>query len=174
MGMVENAGGPFPSLKSKGAETRHLGKALLHVFLDHYDQASQVHRVMRSLLEVSIDLETTITNHMKEIKFPVPVAIKFLQQCSDYTQQVTFLANHFHPKGERYFNFTFKFHQLLHCGFMARYLNPARTWCYQGEDMMQRVRALICSCTRSLPQQSWCVKGMDKYNHGYAFLVRAI
>ena len=169
--MIENKKGPFPSLKSKAAESRNLGQAVLNVFVDHMDEDSQVHRVIKATLEASVALEDMITEHMDLRKYPLPVATEFLQLCSDYDQRVTWLCNHFHPQEMRYFNYTFKFHQLLHCGYMARYLNPARTWCYQGEDLMQRVKKVVASSTRGVAKHMWCDRALQKYTRGWSFQV---
>ena len=95
--MVENKKGPFPRLKTKAAETRNLGKALLHVFVDNMDEGSQVHRVIKDTLEASVALEDMISENMALRKYTGSAANEFLQKCSEYDQRVTWLCNDFHP-----------------------------------------------------------------------------
>ena len=50
-------------------------------------------------------------------------------------------------KGVKIFNVTFKHHWLLHAGHRAMFQNPRMGWCFQGEDLMLKVRTMTHPCT---------------------------
>ena len=49
--------------------------------------------------------------------------------------------------GRRTFNVTFKHHWLIHAGHRAMFQNPRMGWCFQGEDLMLKVRTMTHPCT---------------------------
>lgn len=48
------------------------------------------------------------------------------------------------------FNITQKLHFLLHSAMLAKFINPRRVWCFQGEDSMRHFQHLAKSCTKGL------------------------
>ena len=103
-------------------------------------------------------------------KYPMPLASRFLDLAVLLNQLITWLGNHFHEKGERYFNFAFKNHMLLHSAWCARHLAPHWGWCYQGEDLMQRAKAVVASVARTrVSRQMVCSESMSKYTCGLSF-----
>ena len=44
--------------------------------------------------------------------------------------------------------------------------------CYQGEDLLQKVGALVAASVRGLPLHKVGIKAMDKYARGVSLLMR--
>jgi hypothetical protein len=59
--MVTNPGGAFPKLKTKAAETRHIGEPILQMWRDFSD-GSEIHNRIERVLELSVSLETIQAN----------------------------------------------------------------------------------------------------------------
>jgi hypothetical protein len=97
----------------------------------------------------------------------MPLAQKFLTSTVLLCQIVTWLGNYYHTRGQRLFNFTFKFHLIQHAAFLARHLNPCRTWCYSGEDLMQRIKKIVESNARCRAKRHVvCSNAMETYARG--------
>ena len=133
--MAVNAGGPFPMLKTKAAESRHLGKALHRVWQDYEDNTLREHRMISRVLRLSWTLEEFIDDRLQEHSFSTADSDTFVKMTCEYNACLTWLGNFFHTKPDehgRFFNFVVKNHYLQHAAFLTRYLNPTRTWCYQA------------------------------------------
>ena len=133
--MAANLGGPFPKLKSKAAETRHLGKALHRVWQDYEDNTLQEHRMISRVLRLSWQLEEFIDERFQLHSFSTDDSDTFVKMTCEYNACLTWLGNHYHQKPDehgRFFNYVVKNHYLQHAAWLTRYLHPARTWCYQA------------------------------------------
>ena len=133
--MAENTGGPFPKLKGKAAETRHLGEALLAVWRDNQDATLRHHRMIERVLQLSTWLERHLDENADLLAYPVAMADAFLRKVCEYNATVSWLCNYFHAlpdEAGRYFNYVCKNHYLIHGAYLSRWVNPIRTWCYQA------------------------------------------
>ena len=175
--MAQNSGGPFPLLKGKAAEARHLGKALLLVWRDYQDRTLQHHRMVEKVLDLSVKLEDILDKNCHLLNYPDELAERFLRVTLEYNATVTWLCRFYHAKdgaAGRFFKFVLKNHYLVHAAYLARYLNPVRTWCYQGESLLFRIKKLIASVTKmSVAKHDVCNTAMLKYCKGYECILRS-
>ena len=138
--------GGYPKLKAKAAEVKGLNAALLHVWKDGMQHDDPMQVTVRTLLEASVWMDTTISEYRHDYCFPTPIGDMFFGKAAVYSQACSALANW----GElRVFNVTLKHHHLLHIACLAKWLNPRATWCFMGEDYMQRARKLMASCVKA-------------------------
>ncbi len=104
-----------------------------------------------------------------EYRLPQAAHAEFLSGAHAFLALVTALGNFFHPRGVLLFNFTIKFHYLVHIAQYSRHFNPRRAWCYSREDFMQRIKRIVGSCQRGTPPPRVCSKAVRKYADGLAF-----
>ena len=134
--------------------------------------AMQARMILR-VLKLSVEIEDIVTANEDLINYPPDLAKKFLDTCCSYCKVISWLAGHFHTKPGaqgRYFNYTYKFHELMHVGHASRFLNPVLGWCYQGEDLLQRVKKIVCSAARlSKSRPHVANMALDKYVRGYEY-----
>ena len=61
------------------------------------------------------------------------------------------------------FNITIKCHYLVHLSEQARFIHPAKGWCYQDEDFVGRMKIIAASCMRGSRLAQALHKIMYKY-----------
>lgn len=153
----------------KGAEAAHLALPLLHLWRDVMDENERDHRVILRVLECSWEMESILLDNRDLLKYPTALADKLLEFALEYCQCVSFLCTEFHkrdgPPG-RFFNFTIKYHELLHCADFSRYLSPSRCWTYQGEDQQFRLRRLVARCCTRVPKHKVPAEALRRYYKG--------
>ena len=146
---------------------------MLEVWRGKMDHAFVPHQQVEFLLRNSVRLEDMIREHKSLNRYPAALADEFLNSAEQYLQLTSGVARHYTEAGRKLFDVTTKCHMLWHCAYSARFLNPALSWCYMGEDNMQHVRRIAASALRGTP--SWMVgrKVLDKWLRGFTFrLVR--
>ena len=156
----------FPVLKGKGAEIRHLALPLLVACGDFLDDAVEQHKWMKLLLKMAIDMETLLDFHRDEYRFPEQAANDFKKAAYGFVQLNTIVGHHFHDRRQLLFNFTIKFHYVLHLGHIAAYINPRLAWCYSGEDFMHKVKAIVQASDAGSPPWLVPLKTMRKSAQG--------
>ena len=152
----------FPCLKGRGSCIKDFGIVLGKFFEQHMrDRREGDHRgtvvaakesVRRWVLwslQVSNKLNRTLDNHSHDAALPESVAVKFEADTFRLCGLVTLLGEAFHPAGVALYNYTIKWHYLLHVGLIARYQNPMMGACFQGKQMMRIVEKLVASCARN-------------------------
>lgn len=92
-----------------------------------------------------------------------------MQTAFAFTNVVTALGNTFHRRGEMFFNFTIKFHYLLHIAIYSRYINPLSVWCYGGEGFMQVIKRLTISAQVGTRPALVANKVLTKYAQGFGY-----
>ena len=162
----------FPKLKGKGAELRHFGQPLLHAFTKRMTSGNKQHRQIKLALEMSVKIEHIMDAYSSSYALPEPAAVEFREACYGFCGLVTLLGQHFHSSGTLLFNFTIKFHYLLHLGLLAKVINPRLAWCYKGEDFMHVNRRIIGACVRGTPNANVEAKAARKYLEGLHLKLR--
>ena len=164
LNMFENE--PFPCLKGKAAEIRHLGPALLSAFQENMNHADQIQRQVALALKLVCRMEELVDENKEFYKWPQDVAQEFEKCTVTFCKLSTAVGNHLHVRGIMLFNYTIKYHYLLHIGLLCHHMNPVLAWCYQGEDMMKIVKGLIQSCHNGSAPHLAVVKTMTKCVNG--------
>lgn len=165
----------FPKMRGKAIEVRNLGEPLLSVWTSKMDRSNTLHQQVAFMLRCSVKMETMLKENREFFRYPPALASEYLQTAEKYLQLTSSIARQYNESGKRLFDLTTKHHILWHCAKSAAVLNPAKSWCYMGEDNMQHVRRLASSCLAGTKQ--WCVgpKVLRKWSRGFAlrFLPRS-
>jgi hypothetical protein len=159
----------FPKLKGTGSQMRYLVKPLAATFAKFMDRENQEHRQVLLGLKLSSRFEDILQVHSHEIRLPSAAHAELLKVAFGFDNIVTSLGNKFHARGEQYFNFTIKFHYLLHIAMYSRYINPMAVWCYGGEGFMQVVKKLVISCQTGTKPALVGNKVLAKYAQGFGY-----
>lgn len=143
-----------PHLKGRAAEISSLTPALYHCFRaymqnDHPD--IEHHKKIRLCLRKSARLEEILLENREFDALPDVEALDFENTTFDMLAVYTMLNDEalkmIIPR--RMFNITMKCHGLAHIAVNAKYINPRHGWCYGGEDLMNKMKSLAASCTKS-------------------------
>ena len=162
------SGSPFPRLHAKAAETKGLLKpvaaALLH-FQDQDPSKGPELKEMVHALETSHAIDNLV-GQMTSFK-PLPRQATLLAELvSKLNVSTTKLCHFFHPQGMFLFNFVPKNHYLFHLAMLGQHMSPRLAWCYQGEDLMNKVKVLAQGSFRGTPPRILGNKVMGKYMVG--------
>lgn len=152
-----------PKLKGKAAEIRNLGPALQAAWDARMDFQDLRHQQVRLLLQRGNRLEEILNEHPDAHALPGDVAADFLKVTHELLAIQTALNAHFVSQGLQLFHITVKAHYLLHCAMLAGVVNPRMSWCYCGEDFMQKMRTLVGSCCKGSQPSQIIVKVAVKY-----------
>lgn len=125
--------GDFPKLKGRAAEVRCVGKPLTEVFRQAMNTHDPIHRLvylgltMLTKMEdiVATDAGYSLSNESHK---------EFVSSAYSFLAILTKLGHHFHGNGPPMFHFTIKCHYLLHIAKSSKWIHPALSWCYSGED----------------------------------------
>ena len=159
----------MPKLKPKSAESRHLDKPLLEMWLKRMDARNIRHVQIRLALESSVEIETVLNHHSTEIRLPPDAYEEFKKHCFRFLTCFNALARYYSMElapPRLLFDITFKAHALAHGAVMFKWLNPRLGWCYAGEDFMQTCRRLMGACVRGNRPMQATIKFVDKYRFG--------
>ena len=104
-----------------------------------------MHVVAPKLAETAAKLETLVTQ---------------------MTDGITRLCHHFHQQALFLLNFVPKNHYLIHLAQLGRHMSPKLAWCYQGEDMMSKIKVLAQESLRGPPPSILGNKILRKYKVG--------
>ena len=166
---AESASG-FPILRGKAAEVRNIGKPLLKVFVQHMNPKLRSHKNIKLAMQLSTRFEDILDEHEDEWVLPPAGQDELLKCAVGFCQACTAIGHEFHDRQHKsLFNFTIKFHYLIHIALMAKFCNPRKLWCYAGEDLMQRGRQIIQYSVRGTPYWLVCTKVMKKYIVGLSY-----
>ena len=142
LSMYDRGSDQFPLLRGKSAQIRHFGNVLLAVFRYYMDERELTHRLIRQLLQASIEFESILDDNDSAFKLPLSAANALLKQARRYALCVQGLRNEFGVR-ELLFHITPKFHYLLHIAEYSKQINPKLVWCYGAEDFVGKIKGLI-------------------------------
>ena len=133
---------PFPKLHAKAAETKGLLEPVSMAVQHFADQDPEKRGLLMSMVDV---LQTS---------HAIDVLIDGLQGFGVSAEQgqqlealvykmnvgIAKLCHTFHKQALFLFNFVPKNHYLFHLAMLGRHMSPKLAWCYQGEDLMHKVK----------------------------------
>jgi len=169
LGMFGGTVNDFPCLKGKANEIRHIGKPLLKAFEVHMNKDSAVDKQILVALKLSVRFETLLDENQMEYVLPDKAHKEFVKVTFGFCQVYSAIAHHFHSRKVPLFNFTIKFHLLLHVALVSKWVNPRKVWCYAGEDMMDKIKHVVMSCVAGTGPQLVISKCMKKYVTGMGY-----
>lgn len=161
---------PFPRAKTKAAETRCLLLPVARI-LDQYEQTEDL-RQMKLLLLLSAKMDEVV-HGCQDFRLPPQGVTQFQLAVAHYNQTLTALCHRMHNSGHMLFAFALKNHYLEHIALVAPDLNPRQAWCYKGEDLMFKVKALAQASSRGIRTQGLANKVVTKYLSGLDMLLAA-
>ena len=164
-----SGGTGFPKLKGKASEKRHIGKPLKVVFDAHMDSANQQHRMVSLALKFSIWIEDILDANTGNITLPAEDHTRLVEATYAFLNLTVSLGNYYHPRGVLLFNYTIKFHYLLHIAIGSKRYNPRWAWCYSGEAFMQVMKKVVASCQSGTKAHLIGRKVLRKYADGLSF-----
>ena len=142
LSMLSTGSGGYPQLKGKVHAIKHLGFILRDLFHAMSDTTDAFHMAILAALDSLCRLEEILLLYKSE--FPPDICEEFRDLCVAHVRQQQALKDF---AGRRTFNVTFKHHWLIHAGHRAMFQNPRMGWCFQGEDLMLKVRTMTHPCT---------------------------
>ena len=156
---------PFPKLSIKAAEAKNLLEpmaCLLVAFKEHDASQREVLDAIVKVLKESRAIDEVI-DATTGFKLDEQQAQALDKLVFDLNVGVTKLCHFFHQQGVYLFNFLPKNHYLFHLAQRGRHMSPKLSWCYQGEDLMQKVKTLAQSSFRGTLPRSLGNKILAKY-----------
>ena len=163
-------GSPFPRLHAKAAETKALlrpvAAALIH-FQDQDRSKAPVLRAMVEVLELSFSIDDLVDS-VEGFKCTNAQATRLEGLVMEMNVAISKLCHHFHSQGVFLFNFVPKNHYMFHLAQLGRHMSPKLAWCYQGEDLMQKIKTLAQGSFRGTPPRKLGNKVLGKYLVGVA------
>ncbi len=169
LSLFEPQESPFPKLKVKGAECKHLGPPLLQVMRQHLSPLIPMEKHMLDLVGYSVRIEELLDAHKEQVLLPMATAEEVKNLTTALNMTLTVLGHHFHGEGTRLFGFTIKNHYLMHIGIMAKYMSPRMGSCYAGEDFVRITKKIIRASPRGCPPHKLVDPVMRKYLQGMHF-----
>ena len=157
-------GSPFPKLHAKAAEVKALIEPV-SLALQHFRDQPGDTALLDSMVAV-LDASHAIDVLVDGLEgFAVSPAAGAELENLVYRMNVgiTRLCHWFHNRGEFLFNFVPKNHYLMHLAQLGRHMSPKLAWCYQGEDLMQKVKVLAQGSFDGTSPKELGNKILDKY-----------
>ena len=159
-------GSPFPKLHAKAAETKSLLEPL-SAFMKEHDGKGKIDggEALNSMVKLvdwshAIDI---LVDSMEGYAVEEWKGTQLESLIYHYNAGLTRLCQFFHAQGIFLFNFVPKNHYLFHLGQRGRCLSPKLAWCYQGEDLMNRVKVLAQGSYHGTAPRNLGSKVMTKY-----------
>jgi len=100
-------------------------------------------------LELNIQLDKTLDDYPVSqgfFKLPEAAAEEFVETAMTMAQLTKTVSQACKASGINAFSVTAKTHDLVHIAMLSKFIHPALTWCFGGEDYMRIVQRLIQSC----------------------------
>ena len=158
-------GQPFPKLHTKAAETKGLLEpvsACLRHFRDQDPEQAELVESMAMVLDISHGIDTLV-DRMNGFSVPEAEGNYLGVLVRRLNVGITKLCHSFHQQGLFLFNFVPKNHYLFHLAECGRHMSPKLAWCYQGEDLMQKIKLLAQGSFRGTAPRNLGNKILAKY-----------
>ena len=139
-------GTPFPKLHAKAAETKGLLEPVALATKHFGDQKPADAALLNSIVDVlecshAIDVLADGLRGFAVSPMEGAKQVRLVQRLNVGTTKL--FCHHFHKQGTYLFNFVPKNHYLYHLAeFVGQHVSPKLAWCYQGEDLMNKVKVL--------------------------------
>ena len=169
-------GKPFPKLHAKAAETKYLLQPVAAV-LRHLANSKPAEREVVDLMLMVLD-----SSHQIDVLVDSMVGYKVWPQQGDELEALVQQLNAgtaklcaaFHKRALFLFNFVPKNHYLFHLAQLGRHMSPKLAWCYQGEDLMQKIKLLAVGSFRGTPPRKLGIKVLGKYLVGLSHALSSL
>ena len=146
-------GAPFPKPHAKAAETKAMLQPVsstLEHFRDQDPSKEDLINLMVTALEASHSIDVLVDN-VRGFKPSVQQGAELQALVLKLNVSTSRLCHFFMGRGQFLFNFVPKHHYLFHLASLGQHMSPKLAWCYQGEDLMHKVKILAQSSFRGTP-----------------------
>ena len=138
----------FPKLKGKAAEVKHLVPALLHAWAFFMDDSSDRHNMILLGLQMSSRIDEILEASKGEFALKGDTLVQYQMAIFIFLNAQNALGTWYPDEGLKLFDITYKSHALGHSALQAEWINPVLSWCFKGEDFMQKVRKISTNCSK--------------------------
>ena len=158
-------GSPFPKLHAKAAEVKSMLQPVSSA-MQHFRDIGPSKQTVLDLIVKVLDASSSIDQVVDQIvgfKASPAQGRRLEELVLDMNVGITKLCHHFVQQGLFLFNFVPKNHYLFHLADSAKHLSPRLAWCYQGEDLMNKVKVLAQGSFRGTAPKILGNKVLGKY-----------
>ena len=142
---IHSQGTPLPKLHAKAAETKAMLQPVSSALQHYKDLVTEedlgLLDLMVDVLDSSHNIDDLLEGHQGFTLLPAEG-----RQLRGLVMKVnagtTKLCHAFSKKGLYLFDFVPKSHYLFHLAELGQHVSPKLAWCYQGEDLMNKVKVL--------------------------------
>jgi hypothetical protein len=169
----------FPKLKGKAYEVKLALEAVQEACKEFMTATNVTHAMIMEALGLSIKMGEILSINASDFCWPESVSDDYIDKAFSFLVLFSALSSHFkdlkdkHGFPSKLFNVTIKCHMLAHSALMSRHMNPRISWCYSGEDLMQKMRALTHSVVFGNVMQNVCWTMLRKYRCGMNLKAKA-
>ena len=159
-------GNPFPRVHTKAAETKYLVEPVTPVLRQLASTCKpgdrEVVELMLRVPESSRQIDILV-DEMVGYKVTSEQGARLEARVQHLNAGTAKLCATFQKRGQFLFNLVPKNHYLFHLAQLGRHMSPQLAWCYQGEDLMQKVKRLAEGTFRGTPPRRLGIKILGKY-----------
>ncbi|CAJ1371047.1 unnamed protein product [Effrenium voratum] len=148
--------GDYPKLKGKAAEARLL-VAWRRLREAHGLRSTYAEQIELGL-QRSKDIDVILDEARGELFFHDQTHERYVELHYHYAAMQTALHKRHWEQGERVFNVTIKMHYAIHGALLSKHCSPRLSWCYSGEDLMQKAKVVLAACRLSLRLAFACLR----------------
>ena len=151
----------FPFFLGKGAESKHLAPALLHVCKASLDPQQDVDKHIVAALEKVCQLVTLFD--AADMFLTASEHKDALEKAEAFLDNYSWLNSWALEKERNLFHIVIKHHTFWHLVVNSQYLNPRCHWCFKSEDFVGRISQLTHSVSMSVRSTRLSLKAAAKY-----------
>jgi hypothetical protein len=164
----------YPRLKGRAAEVKGLVPVLAQVWKRHQRTENETDRLVDQLLEQQMLFQELLDEDANAFHLSTESATELCKVTDKLLSLYSKLAHQADGEGALKWTMAPKHHMLWHLSRKASFMHPRRGACYQDEDFMGRVKALVTSCTHALPLHAVATTVLKKYRWAMFFSVREV
>ena len=152
----------MPKLKGKAAEICHFGGGMLRAWEKLAPETFPHYDLVHGALKCNVRMETIMDENRYLVVLPPSVHEEYKVVTFSFLQLQTHLNQIYAPQPRKLFQVTHKSHYVAEIALQSKFLNPAKSHCYQGEDFQKRMKQVGQAC----------VKGSDAVGAGRKIMLR--
>ena len=166
---TESPHGSYPRLKGRAAEIKWLVPVLQVIWRRHRRPGHDVDGLVGSLLDNQVRFQNLLDEDATDFQMEPGRARELCEVTDLVVGTYCRLAAAADRDGKLLWSVVPKHHMLWHFARKAKWLHPRRGACYQDEDFMGTVKALVEGCTRAIPLHKVASTVLTKYRWGMYF-----
>jgi len=153
----------WPKLRGKAGEVKHLCHAMLAIWSKWMDESQEIHRQIHLMLKLNTIMEDILMQYKLHFALPTQAAARFKKACLNLMNIQNQIAKYFLDQNIKLYDVTVKSHMVVHNALLSDHINPAKCWCFRGEDYMSHCQRLASSCFAGNNIPSASIKFSEKY-----------